>query len=246
MSLRKFFVDVGYISLIYSKWLKRYPIHYFSVPVLLPLGAFIAFAFTIEPQNKIYAVSGPIVFSITVNTLLYIAQWVGGDRQIRRISLFATMPVSPLAYGFGVALSVIFRGLISIACILVIASWYFGLTVTWNWLALIPTLAISFVAGVLIGMLIAWSIQDMRALFSVAQFFTFTLGLFSPVFYPVSVLPLPMQIVARAIPTTYSGILIRDSLTNSMGDYLSNFLSLLVIVAILAILVRFKTKWRHE
>ena len=245
MSFRKFFVDVGYISLIYSKWVKRYPIHYFSVPVLLPLGTFIAFAFTIEPQNRIYAVSGPIVFSITVNTLLYIAQFVGSDRQIRRISLFATMPVSPMAYGFGVALAVTFRGIISIAFILVLATWLFGLTITWSWLALIPTLAISFASGVLIGLLIAWSTDDHRALFSIAQFFTFTLGLFSPVFYPISVLPLPLQLVARAIPTTYSGMLIRDSLTNSMGGYLSSFLSLLAIVAILAVLVRMRTKWRH-
>jgi ABC-2 type transport system permease protein len=246
MSFRKFFVDVGYISIIYSKWVKRYPIHYFSVPVLLPLGTFIAFAFTIEPQNKIYAVSGPIVFSITVNTLLYIAQFVGSDRQIRRISLFATMPVSPIAYGFGVALAVTFRGIISIACILILATWWFGLTITLSWLALIPTLAISFASGVLIGLLIAWSTDDHRALFSIAQFFTFTLGLFSPVFYPISVLPLPLQLIARAIPTTYSGMLIRDSLTNSMGGYLSSFLSLLVIVAILAVFVRMRTKWRHE
>jgi ABC-2 type transport system permease protein len=246
MSFRKFFVDVGYISLIYSKWVKRYPIHYFSVPVLLPLGTFIAFAFTIEPQNRIYAVSGPIVFSITVNTLLYIAQFVGSDRQIRRISLFATMPVSPIAYGFGVALAVTFRGIISIAFILVLATWLFGLTITSSWLFLIPTLAISFASGVLIGLLIAWSTDDHRALFSIAQFFTFTLGLFSPVFYPISVLPLPLQLIARAIPTTYSGMLIRDSLTNSMGGYAASFLSLLVIVAILAAFVRLRTKWRHE
>jgi ABC-type polysaccharide/polyol phosphate export permease len=196
MPLRKFFVDVGYISIIYSKWIKRYPIHYFSVPVLLPLGTFFAFAFTIAPENRIYAVSGPIVFSITVNTLLYIAQWVGGDRQIRRISLFATMPVSPIAYGFGVALSVTFRGLISIACILVAATLVFGLSVTWSWLALIPTLTLSFASGVLIGLLIAWSTFDTRALFSVAQFSTFTLGLFSPVFYSIDVLPLPLKIIA--------------------------------------------------
>jgi ABC-2 type transport system permease protein len=156
------------------------------------------------------------------------------------------MPVSPIAYGFGVALAVTFRGIISIACILILATWWFGLTITLSWLALIPTLAISFASGVLIGLLIAWSTDDHRALFSIAQFFTFTLGLFSPVFYPISVLPLPLQLIARAIPTTYSGMLIRDRLTNSMGGYLSSFLSLLVIVAILAVFVRMRTKWRHE
>lgn len=246
MSLRKFFVDAGYISLIYSKWIKRYPIHYFSVPVLLPMGTFFAFAFTITPQYRLYAVSGPIVFSITVNTLLYIAQWVGSDRQIRRLSLFATMPVSPVAYGLGVALAVTFRGIISIGCILVLATWLFGLTVSLSWLALIPTLAISFVAGVLMGILIAWSTNDPRALFSVAQFFTFTLGLFSPVFYPISVLPLPLRVIASAIPTTYSGALIRDSITGNMTAYLSNLWPLLVIIGVLAVLVKIRTKWRQE
>jgi ABC-2 type transport system permease protein len=246
MSLRKFFTDVAYISLIYSKWLKRYPIHYFSVPVLLPLGTLFAFAFTIAPQNRLYAVSGSIVFSITVNTLLYIAQWVGSDRQIRRLSLFATLPVSPIAYGFGVALSVTFRGVISIATILVFATWLFGLTVTWSWLALIPTLLVSFAAGVLIGLLIAWLTKDPRALFSIAQFFTFTLGLFSPVYYSIDVLPYPLRVVASAIPTTYSGELTRDSLSGNMSSYLSDLWPLLVIVGVLTVLVKLRTKWRQE
>ena len=82
MLLRKFFVDVGYIALIYSKWVKRYPIHYFSVPVLLPLGTFVAFAFTVSPENRLYAISGPVIFSISLNSYLYIAQFVGSDRQV--------------------------------------------------------------------------------------------------------------------------------------------------------------------
>ena len=244
--LRKFFVDVGYVALIYSKWVKRYPIHYFSVPVLLPLGTFVAFAFTIAPQNRLYAVSGPIVFSITVNTLLYIAQFVGEDRVVHRLSLFATLPVSPVAYGFGVAISVTLRGLISISSILILATWYFGLTVTWSWLALIPTLLLSFTAGVLIGLIIAWSTRNPRALFSIAQFTTFGVGLFAPVFYPLSVLPYPLRLVAEVIPTTYSSTLVRDSLTGDMGAYLSSFVPLLVITGILLLVVMKRTKWRQE
>jgi ABC-2 type transport system permease protein len=171
---------------------------------------------------------------------------VGSDRQVRRLSLFATLPVSPLAYGFGTAVSITFRGVISIACILVLATWLFGLPVSWAWLALIPALLVSFAAGVLMGLLIAWSTNDPRALFSIAQFFTFGLGLFAPVFYPLSVLPFPARIIAMGVPTTYSAELVRDSITGDMGAFLNDLWPLVVIVAVLAVLVRWRTKWRHE
>ena len=96
------------------------------------------------------------------------------------------------------------------------------------------------------GLLIAWSTDDHRVLYSVAQFFTFTLGLFSPVFYPISILPLPLRLVAEVIPTTYSGDLVRDSLTNNTGVFLSDLWPLLVIVGVLAVFVKVRTKWRQE
>ena len=244
--LRKFLVDVSYITLIYSKWAKRYPIHFISVPILLPIGTFVALAFTISPENKLYAISGPMVFAISISTILYVAQWVGGDKSLHRLSLFATLPVSPIAYGFGVALSAAINNLISISSILILASMFYGLTLSWGWLLLVPTLLVSFVAGGSIGLLIAWSTKDPRALSATAQLVTFAFGLFAPVFYPLSLLPVPLRLVAQAIPTTWSAALVRDSLTGNMGSYMSDFIPLLAIAVILFLLVVKTVEWRQK
>lgn len=244
--IRKFFVDIGYVTLIYSKWAKRYPIHYISVPILLPVGTFVAFAFTVSPENRMYAVSGPIVFAISLTTILYIAQWVGADKMLSRLSLFATLPVSPFAYGLGVALSAAINCLISISSVLLLASAFFGLALTWNWILLIPTFLISFAAGAAIGLLIAWSSKDPRAIGATAQLVSFAFTLFAPVFYPLQLIPFPLNLVAMLIPTTYSAMLVRDSLIGDTSAYLHHFAPLLIITVVLLILAQRKVRWRQR
>ncbi len=242
----KSITEIGYIALIYSKWAIRYPIHYVSVPMLLPIGTFFSLAFNTTKANQVYAISGPIVFAITLMSVLYVGQWVGNDKLFSRWSLFVSFPVSPLAYGMGIALSAVANSLISTSIILLLGITMLGLQPSWAWMLLLPTYLLSFTAGSAVGFLVANSSKDIRVIQSTAQVTAFAFALFAPVFYPIEVIPLPLRPIAFLIPSTYASILVRDSLIgdlNSFGLYLVPFtIMTLVLLGIVVRTVQWRTK----
>ncbi len=220
--------------------------HYVSVPMLLPIGTFLSIALNTTKANQVYAISGPVVFAITLTTVLYVGQWVGNDKLFGRLGLFVSLPVSPLAYGTGIALSALANSLISTSIILILGITMLGLHPSLAWLLLLPAYLLSFTAGSAVGLLIANSSKDIRVITSTAQVTAFAFALFAPVFYPIEVIPLPLRPIALLIPSTYSSILIRDSLIgdlNSFGLYVVPFT--IMALVLLGIVVR-TMQWRTK
>ncbi len=244
--LPKSFTDTYYIALIYSKWAQRYPVHYIAVPMLLPIGTFISLAFNVPQASRIFAVSGPIVFAISLTSILYIGQWVGSDKMVNRWSLFASMPVSPLAYGMGIALSAAANAVISTSVILSLSVALFGLQPSWSWILLVPTYLLSFASGSCVGFLIANSSKDPRVITSTAQVVAFGFALFAPVFYPIEVIPLSLRWISLLIPTTFASILVRDSLLGDLGSFALYLTPFVVMTIVLLSMVVHTVKWRTK
>jgi ABC-2 type transport system permease protein len=197
------------------RWISRHPAVAIT-PVLLPF-IFLYFLSLISPPSlRPLEIVGAMLF-----TMQNIGSWVLGDSATWRIEcslqdLFVASPLGRIRYLFGIALS----NLIAMAPALVV------LTVLLAWVGgsdghpltgyaagvLVASLAVMWVLFSSIGIAISSRVRTQRQIWPVGNL-TFTiLGMLSPLYYPVTILPPLWQDAAHFLPATYAALLAQGAL----------------------------------
>jgi len=119
------------------------------------------------------------------------------------LNLFAT-PLSVTEYIAGLVMCSVWSSIVGLAVMLGLATLAFGLSFLSYGLALVPFVAILFLAGIAIGIFASGCVLRFGP---AAEWFIWpipaVLAPFAGVFYPLSTLPGWMQIVSRVLPPSY-------------------------------------------
>jgi ABC-2 type transport system permease protein len=229
-------------ALVGWRWISRNPAVTIT-PVLLPF-IFLYFLSLISPPSlRPLEIVGAMLF-----TMQNIGSWVLGDSATWRIEcslqdMFVASPLSRIRYLFGIAFSNLIAMLPALAILTVLLIWVggpAGYPLTWfAALALFASLFTLWILFSAIGMAISSRVRTQREIWPVGNL-TFTmLGMLSPLYYPLTALPLWWQDVARFLPTTYAALLAQGALgiTPASPEQLAVYAGLLALCAVVGVTI---------
>jgi ABC-type multidrug transport system permease subunit len=192
------------------RWISRNPAAAVA-PILLPF-IFLYFLRLISPAQYFpLEVVGAMLF-----TTQNIGSWVLGDSATWRIEtrmqdMFVASPLDKVRYLFGIA----FSNLIPAAPALVILAILLGLTISVSllgWLVLGGCLLVLWILFSAFGIAISSRVRSQREIWPVGNLTFTVIGMLSPLYYPLGLLPPLWQDAARFLPTTYAAFLVQGTL----------------------------------
>ena len=181
------------------------------VPLLQPFF-FLYFLHLIAPPEYFpLQVAGAMLFS-TQN----IGSWCLSDSAVFRIELrlqdiFVASPHDKLHYLFGVAFSNIIPALPALVALGVILATIASVSLA-GWLVLIGCILIIWVLYSAIGIAVSSRLRSQREVWPVGNLIFTLLGILSPLYYPLSILPPVWRELAQLLPATYAALLVQGAL----------------------------------
>jgi ABC-type multidrug transport system permease subunit len=233
-------------ALIGWRWISRNPAAAVA-PILLPF-IFLYFLRLISPPSYLpLEIVGAMLF-----TTQNIGSWVLGDSATWRIEtrmqdVFVASPLVKVRYLFGIA----FSNLIPAAPALAVLAVYLAVTIPvapLSWVVLGGCLFVLWILFSAIGVAISSRVRSQREIWPVGNLTFTTLGMLSPLYYPLTVLPPAWQVAARFLPTTYAALLVQGQmgLPGAVPSDLALDGVLLVLLAILGTVLALRLyRWRE-
>jgi ABC-2 type transport system permease protein len=161
--------------------------------------------------------------------------------------VFVASPVSPLTYMMGLALSELLFGL---PALIVLASlvMFFGAPI-FSIPLLAATILLIWGSMSAMGFFLSSHMLHMRNATQVISFVNVILAILPPVFYPIYAVPVELQPLAYAVPTTHASLIIKYIMTGEMPEGWSLGFGFAVQVAYLVgfvALAKTKAIWRES
>ena len=200
-------------ALIGWRWVARNPVATI-VPILLPFFFLYFLALITPPNFHLFPlqVAGAMLF-----TTQNIGSWCLSDSAYWRLEqrlqdMFVASPLGKFQYLFGIA----FSNLIPAAPALIILGIILGLSTPvplTGWLILISAIVMVWVLYSAIGIAVSSRLQSQMEVWPVGNLVFTTLGILSPLYYPITILPPIWQGLARFLPATYAALIVQDGLS---------------------------------
>lgn len=214
--------------------------------VIFPVGILFFLNVLAAPDLRVQALVGTIMLDMALLNVNALAQTMGQDKARKEFDLWVSLPVRPAVYTAAVALSYLPYSLAAAAVTLGVGIAGFHIPVPTS---TIPTLFAGFFlvwASTLgIGFLIGALGRTPRQINSYAQLIGILLTFFAPVFYPVTVLPVPLQWVAYAWPLTWGSRYLTAVVVGNPGVALEAAAVLAGYVVLWSTLIALGLRWRQ-
>lgn len=199
-----------------------------------------------------YMLIGALMFQLVSNTLWNFGFWLRREQMTGTLeSGVYLVPTSRFWLVLGSSLYVLVRNSVSFVLALIFGLIIFSVQIG-DFLKPTIILAILFLAIGLppivgLSLLIGGIILKFKEIGSFINMLQWIISFLMGIFYPITLFPLELQIVAYLFPPTWTAIEIRSSLYNitAMSEILQNFivsLGFAIIVPILAFLIWFKVE----
>jgi ABC-2 type transport system permease protein len=202
-------------AIIGLRWVDRNPAAAIA-PVLLPF-IFLYFLSLISPPALFpLEVVGAMLF-----TTQNIGSWVLGDSSTWRLQmslqdLFIASPMGKVRYLIGIAASNLIPAAPALAAeagLLAYVQSRAGHPVEWwAWGVLLGAIVVLWILFSAIGIAMSSRLKSQREIWPVGNLTFTTLGMLSPLYYPLSYLPPLWQEIARFFPATYAALLVQGAL----------------------------------
>jgi ABC-2 type transport system permease protein len=196
-------------SLIGWRWISRNPASTIA-PILLPF-IFLYFLHIISPASLFpLEILGAMLF-----TTQNIGGWVLGDSATWRIEcalqdLFVASPMGRIRYLFGIAFSNLMAAAPALGVLAVLLA--VTIPVPWTaWLVIAGTLLVLWVLFSAIGIAMSSRVRSQREIWPINNLIFTILGMLSPLYYPLSILPGWWQTAAHFLPSTYAALLVQGA-----------------------------------
>jgi len=198
--------------------LKDLRAYYFKPPniswgILFPFAFILAFAIR-NPGDLRGLVPGLLGLTLLFGTSSMEAIVIVFERRIGSLERLLLAPMRLPALLAGKLLGGMVFGLTVTLAVLVIVLLVFGAGGV-NWLLLILVLLFSAAAFSALGAFVSVAVREVFEAQTLANFIRFPMMFLGGVFVPVASLPPALQVVARALPLTYSVEALRAALTGS-------------------------------
>jgi len=221
---------------LYYIALKDLRAYYFKPPniswgILLPFAFVLAFAIR-NPGDLRELVPGLLALTLLFGTSSMEAIVIVVERRIGSLERLLLAPVRLPALLAGKLLGGMVFGLTVTLVVLGIMLAVFGVSGV-NWLLLILALLLSAAAFSALGALVSVAAREIFEAQTLANFVRFPMMFLGGVFVPVAALPLGLQILARALPLTYTVEALRAALGIGTAEHAILDLSVLAGFAVI-------------
>jgi ABC-type multidrug transport system permease subunit len=233
-------------SLIGWRWISRNPASTIA-PILQPF-IFLYFLSLITPRSDLsLEILGAMLF-----TTQNIGGWVLGDSATWRIEcslqdLFVASPMGRYRYLFGIAFSNLMA---ATPALLVLGALLAYVTpVPWTaWPVIVATLLVLWVLFASVGIALSSRVRTQREIWPINNLLFTLLGMLSPLYFRLSILPGWWQTAAHFLPSTYAALLLQGvvGVTPASPGTLLAYAGLLVLLAGLGLLLAVPLyRWRE-
>lgn len=197
-----------------------------------------------QRENKTRFLAGSIICSLSLTAISWLGYLLLENRFTGRLKLFATLPLAPSSYVFGVLLFALVQATLGTVTLLLVARWL-GVEARLSPAGLSLTVLLTMLCLCGISVIVAAHARS----FSEGSLMTDTLGaglvFAAPVFYAPEMMPhslgqvtqwLPTACAARAIQTTFIG-----------GSVPTSDIVALALMALITLSLGFRLmKWRQD
>jgi len=217
--------------------LKDLRAYYFKPPniswgILFPFAFVLAFAIR-NPGDLRGLVPGLVALTLLFGTSSMEAIVIVFEQRIGSLERLLLAPVRLPALLAGKLLGGMAFGLTVTLVVLIIVLIAFGMGSV-NWLLLVLALLFSAAAFSALGAFVSVAVKEVFEAQTLANFIRFPMMFLGGVFVPVDSLPTALQIIARALPLTYSVEAVRVALQG--GSLLQAVLDLAVLIVFAVVL----------
>jgi ABC-2 type transport system permease protein len=227
-------------------WLRRNPMS-MIFSALSPFSLLFVLFVVSNGQYVQFAVAGSLVMSL-VGYGLALGQDISFYKTEYKVQdIFVASPVSSLTYMSGLALSELLFGLPALSVLAFLAV-YFGTSVS-NIPLLLSTIFLIWASMSAMGFFISSHMLHTRNATQFISFVNVILAVLPPVFYSIGRLPIQLQYLAYAAPTTHASLIIQYTMGFQTPSDWSIIVGLFVQVGyLIAFVALAKTKalWRES
>jgi ABC-2 type transport system permease protein len=195
-------------------------------------------------ESRLRFLAGSIVFSLSLTSISWLGYILLENRFTGRLKLFATLPLAPSSYVFGVLLFAIVQAAVSVTTLLVVGR-ALAVQMSPNFPLLIVVVLLTILCLCGIGVVVAARARS----FSQGSLLTDTLGagliFLAPVYYAPEMMPRALRVFAQLLPTTFAARAVQTTLAG--GHAIGNELLLLSLMAVGTLALGFRLmKWRED
>jgi ABC-2 type transport system permease protein len=217
--------------------LKDLRAYYFKPPniswgILFPFAFVLAFAIR-NPGDLRGLIPGLVALTLLFGTSSMEAIVIAFERRVGSLERLLLAPVRLPALMAGKLLGGMAFGLTVTLVVLIIVLIAFGMGSV-NWLLLVLALLFSAAAFSALGAFVSVAVKEVFEAQTLANFIRFPMMFLGGVFVPVDSLPTALQVIARALPLTYSVEALRVALQG--GNLLQAVLDLAVLIVFAVVL----------
>ncbi len=254
--MKKRLSDIFCVFQIHLARLRREAGPFLLTAIVFPIGMYL-FASGIAHQNpseaitndaKLHFLAASIVFSLSLTAISWLGYLLLENRFTGRLKLFATLPLAPSSYVFGVLIFAVLQGTLGTVSMLA-ASRVLGVQTQIDGvfgvllLALVVFIALLSLCGVSV------IIAALARSFSEGSLYTDALGaglvLLAPVYYSAETLPVIMRPLGYVLPTTYIAGAVNKILAGDL--FVGEELSILTLMAAATLACGFRVmNWRED
>ncbi|MFW9847359.1 MAG: ABC transporter permease [Candidatus Thorarchaeota archaeon] len=206
--------------------------------LMLPLVFILAF-YLRNPGGIAEVGPGLVGMTMLFSTTSMAAIVISFEKRIDALErlLIAPIHLRTILFGKGLGAAVFGFAMALIALIFIVL--LFGLSVSHPF-SLVASLAISCFAFSFLGILISVGVREIFEAMTLSNFFRFPMIFLCGVFFPLTAMPLILQVIGFALPLTYSVDALRQCLLGQ-GGLLHRWLDILILLAFCVFLFRIAT-----
>ena len=226
--------------------MKNYPINLVNT-VLSPLSFLVLIDFVSKGALIGQAIEGGLIMSMFQSGMSLQGDISHLKNDFKLQDMLVSSPASPAAYVVGMAASEIIYALPALAILVALGAIYIhpGL---FQALELTGALLLMFLTSVTIGFMFATLSSDIVQSFGWSRLLTTIFTAITPVYYPITYIPLPFRYLAYFSPTTYAAEIMQSAvgyLQLSYATVLTDWAILAGVTAILLVVVSRNARWKE-
>ena len=195
-------------------------------------------------QNRLRFLSGSIVFSLSLTSISWLGYLLLENRFTGRLKLFATLPIAPSSYVFGVLIFALAQAALGTTTLMVLGR-ALGAQLRPNLLLLILVVFLTILSLCGLGVIVAARARS----FSEGSLLTDALGaglvLLAPIYYAPETMPRALRLFAQVLPTSFAARALQTTLDG--GTAIGSELVALTVTALITLALGLRLmRWREE
>ena len=197
-----------------------------------------------QGQNPLRFLAGSIVFSLSLTSISWLGYLLLENRFTGRLKLFATLPLAPSSYVFGVLVFALAQAAAGTTALLLVGR-AIGVQMRPNFPLLVVVILLTILCLCGLGVVVATCARS----FSQGSLLTDTLGagliFLAPVYYAPEMMPRSLRMFAQLLPTTFAAQAVKTTLGGGHAIGVDQLALSLMAIATLALGFRLM-RWRER